>query len=338
MEQTKFDKFKNGVINSLGFIVVVIAVAIYMARSFVTIGETGKAVGQIIADGAFALLFGWSIRYLLGYQGILSGMQNKMVVATIERHGATVQKVEPWSPYLQDFCDKRNAELRIRKRRLILSKVLLHYEDVFNDDPARLQAAIEEKLASYDHDLKTIDAKDRASRRRKRKARWAKRRERARIMRCVRKANNVTFVELSQNVLSTDGGNGDNPFAFPVPFGKHMARKGVRSLFTAFLFAIIFGYYGYSIITNPSWANVIGGLIQVGAFLCSGTIQFMVEYFYATDTYRKGIVRKIDLLEQFFREAEENAGHFNVPNEIISTKKERKDGEQHETILLDDPA
>lgn len=324
MEQTKFDKFKQSVINSLGFIVVVIAVAIYMARSFVTIGETGKAVGQIIADGAFALLFGWSIRFLLGYQGILSGMQNKMVVDTIARHGATVQKVEPFSPFLQAFCDKRNAELRIRKRRIILGKVMLHYEDVFCDDPTRLQVAIQEKLDGLGVDDTTIDAKDYASWKRRKKSAYAKRRLRARIMRCVRKANNVTFTELSQNVLSTDGGNGDNPFSFPVPFGKHMARKGARSLFTAFLFAVVFGYYGYSIITNPSWANVIGGLIQVGAFLCSGTIQFMIEYFYATDTYRKGIVRKIDLLEQFYREAEQNGGKFDVPVEIISSKKECK--------------
>lgn len=322
MEQTRFEKFKNGVINSIGFLIVLIAVGVYLARSFVQIGQTGKGVAQIIADGTFALLFGWSIRYLLGYQGILSGMQNKSVLETIARHGETVAKIEPMSPYLQSFCDKMNAEFRMRKRRIILGKVFLKYEDVFCDNPQCLQDAIAKKLESYDADVKTIDTKDIVSKWRRFRLKLTKKHEYNRIMKYVRKANNVTFVELSQNVLSTDGGNGDNPYSFPMPLSKHMARKGVRSFITAFLFAIVFGYYGYSIVQNPSWENIIGGLIQIGTFICSGTIQFMAEYLYTTDIYRKGIVRKIDLLEQFYREAETNGGKFIVPQEIIITNKE----------------
>lgn len=337
MEQhTKWDKLKNGIINSLGFIIVIVAVAVYMARSFVTIGETGKSVGEIIADGTFALLFGWAIRYLLGYQGILSGMQNRIVLDTIARHGQTVAKVEPYSPFLQSFCDKQNAELRIRKRRVILSTVLLHYEDVFCDDPNRLQQIIADKLRKFDTDIKTIDTKDFNSWLRRKRLQRTKRHERANIMRQVRKANNVTFMELSQNVLSTDGANGENPFSFPIPIGRHMARRGASSLVTALVFAIVFGYYGYNIVSNPSWANVIGGLIQIGTFLCTGTIQFMREYLYITDTYRKGIVRKIDLLEQFYREAEANGGSFIAPCEIISTTKNKeneRNGKQEVIIV-----
>lgn len=317
--ENRFDKFKNGVINSIGFIVVGAIVAVYLVRSFVTIGETGKSVAEIIADGVFALLFGWGIKVLLTYQGTLSGMQNKQMQDTIKQHGEAVGKIEKFLPSLQAFCDKKNAELRISKRRLILTKELLRYEDVFCDDPTRLQAVITERLKQLDEEV-TINTNDFSSWKRKRNTIRKKRKLRKKIMRVVKKANNVQFVALSENSLTSDSGNGADPYRFPIPIGKHIAKKSVKLFFSAILFAVVFGYYGYKLVSDPSWANFIGGLIQIGSFLAMGAIQFVREYLYVIDTYRKGIVRKIDLLDQFFEEASKANGVITVPVEIVKVK------------------
>lgn len=327
---TRFDKFKKGIINSMGFLVVGAVVIVFMAKNFVEIGQTGKSVTEIVADGIFALLFGWSIKMLLGYQGILSGMNSKTVLDTIAQHGEAVNKIENFLPSLPIFCEKENTELRIKKRKLILSKELLEYEDVFCDDTSRLQRAIAEKLESIRDDT-FIDTNDFRSRMRKLKLHSKRRKKKRAILRCVRKANNVHFTELTQHALTTDGGSVENPFRFPEPLSKHMSKKAVMSLPISLLFAVVFGYYGYRIVDNPSWATVIGGLIQIGSFLAVGSLQFLREYLYSTDTYRKGIVRKIDILERFRAEALENKEHnrdFVVPVEIIKcTSHHEKENE-----------
>ena len=145
------------------------------------------------------------------------------------------------------------------------------------------------------------------------------------IDKCVRKANNLSISLLSEYMLTTDGCNGDDPFKFPLPLTLHMTKKSITMLPSAILFAIVFGYYGYTFIQDPSWAVVIGGLIQTATFLGWGAIQFLTEYLYTTDTYRKGVVRKIDILSKFYEEATRNEGKFVVPEEIIITKKENID-------------
>lgn len=324
MMDSKLDKFKKGIINSIGFIVVGAVVAVFMAKNFVEIGKTGKTITEIVADGIFALLFGWAIKMLLGYQGILSGMATRSVQDTIIQHGDAVKKIEFLLPMLPTFCEKENAELRIRKRKLILSKELLNYEDVFCDDPTRLEEAIKEKLETIRDDQSRINSKDLRSKMLHCKTVIKRAMKRRAIHKCVKKANNVRFSELTQHALTTDGGHDGNPYKFPETLAKHMSKKAIMSLPISILFAVVFGYYGYRMVDNPSWATVIGGLIQIGSFCAVGTLQFLKEFIYSTDTYRKGIVRKIDILDRFYAEANElksKGKGFSVPVEIIKTNK-----------------
>lgn len=320
MGETKFEKFKNGIINSIGFIVVGAVVVVFMAKNFVEIGESGKTVSEIVADGIFALVFGWSIKMLLGYQGVLSGMNSKKVLDTLNQQATAIKKIECYLPLLPKFCDRENAELRIKRRKLILSKELISYEDVFCDDSSRLQEVIKEKCENIRDDTTRMDTKDLRSKLRQAKLFFKRKLKKRAILRCVRKANNVHFAELTQHSLTTDGGRNNNPYKFPEPLAKHISKKAVLSLPISILFAVVFGYYGYRLVDNPTWATVIGGLIQIGSFLAVGTLQFLKEYLYSTDTYRKGTVRKIDILERFYAEAS-TGKEFVVPTEIIKTDK-----------------
>lgn len=322
---TRVEKFKNGVVNSIGFIVVFAVVVIYMAKNFVEIGTTGKAVQEIIADGVLALLFGWAIKMLLGYQGILSGMASKTYQNTLASHGQSVTQAEPYLPLLTTFCDKENAELRIKKRRQILSRELLNYEDVFCDDASILERIIKERQDMIRGDAR-IDAHDLKSYLERKKLARAREKKRKDILRCVRKANNVHFEELTASKLTTDGGREDNPFKFAEPLSKRMGKKAVSSLPVSLLFAVVFGYYGYQMIANPSWATVIGGLIQVGSYLIVGALQFIKEFLYVTDVYRKSVVRKIDIIDRFIAEAKSNP-NFVIPVEIVHIEKpEQQEG------------
>jgi len=319
---TKWDKFKEGLLNNLGFMMTVIAIAVYMARNFVTIANTGKTIAEIIADGLFALFFSWTIRTLLGYQGILSGMKNKRMLKTLQDHGAVVAKMEPYSPLLESFCEMKNAENRIKRRRRILSKKHLEYEDVFNEEPAKINEIIKKRMAAIEAGENTIDLCDVASSRRKRTLKKRMRQERKEIYKCIKQANDISLSELTEDSLTTDGGNSDDPYKFSTPLGKWIARRSSASLPVSMAFAVVLGYYGYEFIKDPSIATVIGGLVQVCIFLMYGAWQFLVSYIHTIDTYRKSVVQKINILNEFVVLAEKQNGvKFVPPVEIIKVPK-----------------
>lgn len=321
-EDSTWEKFKEGLLNNLGFMMVTIAIAVYMARNFVRIANTGKTIAEIIADGLFALFFSWTIRTLLGYQGILSGMKNKRMLQTLKDHGAAVTKMEQYSPLLESFCEMKNAENRIKRRRRILSSKHLEYEDVFTDDPTKMNEVIKKRMEAIETCENTIDLHDFSSWRRKRKLRSRMKKERKEIYDCIKKANDISLSELTEENLTTDGGDGDDPYKFSTPLGKWIARKSSTSLPMSLIFAVVLGYYGYEFIKKPSIATVIGGLIQVCIFLMYGAWEFLVSYIHTIDTYRKSIVRKINLLNEFIVLAEkQNGAKFVPPVEIIKVPK-----------------
>lgn len=325
-QDNKWEKFKEGLLNNLGFMMVTIAIAVYMARNFVRIANTGKTIAEIIADGLFALFFSWTIRTLLGYQGILSGMKNKRMLQTLKDHGTAVTKMEPYSPLLESFCEMKNAEARIKRRRRILSKKHLEYEDVFTDDPTKINEVINARMAAIEAGENTIDMHDVATSRRKKHLKARMKKERAEIYACIKKANDISLSELTEESLTTDGVNSDDPYKFSTPLGKWIARRSSASLPMSMAFAVVLGYYGYEFIKDPSIATVIGGLIQVCIFLTFGAWQFLVSYIHTIDTYRKSVVQKINILNEFIvlaadRSKSGKGNKFVPPVEIIKIEK-----------------
>lgn len=322
MSETKWDKFKDWLLNNLGFIVSFGAIAVFIARNFVKIANTGKTISEIIADGLFALFFSWAISTLLGYQGILSGRKDPRMIQTLKDYGSTIKNMEPYSPLLGSFCDMKNAENRIKRRRRILSRKHLEYEDVFTDDQTRINEIIKGRMAAIEAGENTIDVGDMASRRRKKALKKRMRRERAEIYKCIKKANDISLSELTEESLTTDNVNSKDPYKFSSPLGRWIARRRIASLPFSIAIALVLGYYGYEFIKNPSIEAIIGGLIQVSIFLCFGVWQFLVSYIHTIDTYRKSIAYKINIINEFIVLAgERNGAKFEAPVEIIKVEK-----------------
>jgi len=322
MSETKWDKFKDWLLNNLGFIVSFGAIAVFIARNFVKIANTGKTISEIIADGLFALFFSWAISTLLGYQGILSGRKDPRMIQTLKDYGAAVKNMEPHSPLLGSFCDMKNAENRIKRRRRILSRKHLEYEDIFTEDQTRINEIIKERMAAIEAGENTIDVGDMASWRRKRALKKRMRKERAEIYKCIKKANDISLSELTEESLTTDNVNSKDPYKFSSPLGRWIARRRIASLPFSIAIALVLGYYGYEFIKNPSLEAVIGGLIQVSIFLCFGVWQFLVSYIHTIDTYRKSIAYKINIINEFIVLAADRHGvKFVPPVEIIKIEK-----------------
>ncbi len=321
-QDNRWEKFKTGIIGNLGFIVVAGLIAVNIARNFVNITNTGKTISEIIADGLFALFFSWIIRSLLSYQGTLSGRKDKRMLSTLECYATAITKMEPYSPLLESFCEMKNAQQRIKQRRKILSRKHIEYEDVFTEDPTRINEVIKKRLQALENLENSIDLQDMSSSKRKRVLKRKLKRERREIFQCIKKANNLTLSDLTEEKLTTDGVNSDDPYKFAMPLGRWVARKGALSLPFSIVCAVVLGYYGFSLIKDPSIATVIGALIQVGIYLAFGAWQFIVSYIHTTDTYRKSVTQKINILNEFIVLAADRQGvKFAPPVEIIKIEK-----------------
>ena len=89
------EKTKDFLKLNLFFVVVAIASLVYIVRGFVEIVETGKTIGEIIADGLVSALFGFFISKLLSLQGMAKGEIDPQVVKTNALHAETVEKISP---------------------------------------------------------------------------------------------------------------------------------------------------------------------------------------------------------------------------------------------------
>ena len=309
------DKIRSGILQNIGFIIVGLVAVIYVARCMFDITTTGKTLVEIIADGAIILLFGWFVKGLLGQQGIISGLNSNKFQQTQLRLAEQVKNIEPYAEKLNDFCAMKNAQLRISKRSAILGRKNLRYDAIFTDDTTQLNRIIQERMEMLTNRYKVTQ-----------QSKWqlftervAKERERREIIRCVRGANKVRIVELSFNTLTSDGGRAEEPYDFGLTISKYSARSVMSKIVSGIAFALFFGYLSAETVQSFSLGSLLWSIFQMLAFVIAGAWSFTTSYLYIVDTYRKGIVRRINLLAEFEAIVKSNTA-IKIPEEIIKTK------------------
>ena len=67
------DKLRDFFRNYAGYLAVSLVCIAYIATAFVTIEQSGKNVGQIIADGVMSFLMGILINRIFDTQGLMTG-------------------------------------------------------------------------------------------------------------------------------------------------------------------------------------------------------------------------------------------------------------------------
>jgi hypothetical protein len=63
--------------------------------------------------------------------------------------------------------------------------------------------------------------------------------------------------------------------------------------------AIIFGYFGVTLVSEVNPAVLIWNTLQIVMYVASGVLQMYSSYFWVVDEHRAGIIKKIDYLQKF---------------------------------------
>ena len=274
-EKNIAEKIKDAVRSNFGYIAVVLVSCAYIATSFLTVEATGKSVAKILADGLLAFIVGVLINRMFEAQGVINGDADRRVMNATERHAEMVETVAPYLDELDAWCEIKNAEALARARRTYLSRHGIRYKDYFNEEGLPLPYEARECTTYKERVLEA-----------KRKRRFEH-------------ALNMRLTRLSAGLLISDTGDANDPYFLgrsKAEYGAESARHDVRS---KLVLAGLFGYFGVSLMSSFSVANLIWTVLQLTVFLLMGAIKMEQSYMYVTDEYRSRVNKKTDILQMF---------------------------------------
>ncbi len=287
-EKTK-DEMKKFFKGILGDAVVLALSLIYTLTAFLTLSTTGKSAWQIVAEGIVAFMMGFFMNREFEHQGFCEGDVVDVVKKASDKHSAMIDSIVPYIDELEDWCDEKNRQALKHSRERILAERCLKYSDYFDENGAALEFVPDKKKLKNKH-LRKLEI--------------------SRI-RTYHKAITLHLTPLNANVLISEGGKEGDPFYLgrsKTEYSKESSRKDV---IVKVVLAVLFGYYGVTLIQNWSVANLIWKLFQVITFLMMGTIKKQQAISYMTEEYRGRITQKTMHLQTFLNFKEPNV-HNNV--------------------------
>ena len=296
-------KFKDVFKNSIGYIAVTLLCLLYLCVSFITVSKTGKTIPSILADTLVAFFFGLSITSVFEVQGLLDGDKDPRMEATASLHAEVMDRVSPYIEELSPWCERKTAEALKIQRIRIISVHGLKYSECFDEDGVVLPyvpstQTLREGLSPWQRHKE-----------RKRMERAEKRRYQA-----YEKAVNLTITPLTAAALTSEGGRANDPYFLgrtKLDFEKAQTFKNVVSRIAI---AILFGYYGASLIENFMWSTLIWTVLQIGLFIGSGVLSYYAASMFVTDEYRGRVIKKIDNLQAFENFIKTKGGKEDVEN------------------------
>lgn len=305
MDATKVKDFLR---QNIGYFVIVVVAVVYICTAFITIDETGKSVGQIIADTAIVFFLGLFINRIFDLQGMMNGDKDERVQKALEVHGETVLKISPYLDKLDDWCEVKNAENLKLQRTKILSSDGLKYSDYFNDDGSAKEIMPDEA---------------------KLKDKNFRKNELLRLH-CFHKALRLKLTPLTAGSLTSEGNKHSDPYNFGLTKQQYETRASLRDTITKIATAFIFGYYGVRFIQDFDYANLIWNSLQVVMFIAMGCIKMYNSYIFVTGDFRSKIVKKTNTLEMFYNYTKELKAD-EIPLEPVTeqplTEKENQESE-----------
>ena len=288
------EKIRDFFKQNIGYFIVALVSIVYIATAFITVDETGKTIGEIIADTAVVFFLGLFINRVFDLQGMMNGDRDERVQMAIVTHGETVVKISPYIDRLDEWCKLKNEEnLKVQRTRVLASEGM-RYEDYFNEDGS---------------------AKDFKPDEEKPKNKTLRKTEKARI-RCFKKALHLKLTPITAGALTSEGGKKQDPYNFGRTKGQYETQTSVRDIITKICIAGIFGYYGVRLIQDFNYATLIWNGLQVAIFLIMGCIKMYNSFMFVTGEYRTRIVNKTNNLEMFHNYIQ------SLPKEEVKTEVE----------------
>ena len=273
------EKAKNFFQRFTGYFAIGIVSLIYIATAFLRLDKTGKTVAEIIVDGTLVFLLGFFINRLFDLQGIMDGERDDNFKASMSYHGEAVERISPYIDRLDGWCDEKNKENLRTQRTRILATEGLKYSDYFEEDGTAKEFIPDERKLN-NRFLRKMEVKR---------------------MKCFYKALHVKLTPLSACELTSEGSDMNDPYFFGRSKREYEKQSSTSDVISKVAVALIFGYYGVSLIQDFSYAQLIWNALQVGIFILMGITKMYNSFIFITGEFRGRMVKKVTVLDMFLR-------------------------------------
>lgn len=273
---------------NISIIAIVVISLVYVLYGLITIEESGKSIGQIIADGAISFMMGFLIKSLLNSQGLTNGEKSEIFIETRKQYTTLIDDISDIQHYLGNFCDYQNEETLRKAQTSILRSELLKYDDFINNK-------IEyEKLNK--HQKKAFD-----------------------------KARKIKINNISESILLSDCRNFiETGKDININKQSYLKKSNSATLIVMLATAVIFGYFSVDRNEGFNVAGAIWSLIQVAYYLGIGAFQYFQGYTFMTDTYKTALLRKKSYIEKFKNMYNENPDRFKSAEQLEFERLKRE--------------
>lgn len=265
--------FVDNLYKNAGYYSVALISLVYIVSSLILISKTGRSVYEIIGAGFLSLVVGSLINGSFRSIGIRKGEEDERTLSTMELHGKAVEEITTFIDRLDEYCDEENKRAIKRIRLKILAEAGLKYDQCFDE-------------CGVAKELILTQGKENRSKNRK-------------MRRTYKKAVGLKVKRLIPSNLTSDGGDFDNPFDFGKSKREYAKSRSLTDTLMRAVMAIIFGYFGVSLVSEVDFASVIWNCLQIVLYVSSGIISMYSTYTWIVDDYRQSVIKKIDHLQKF---------------------------------------
>lgn len=298
------EKVKEVILNSFGYIMVVLTSCLFILTKIFVLNPTGKTLGQIIGEGLIAFCMGLAINQFFSMQGTMNGLKDDAMVKTLTLYSKTVEGVSNNINKLADWCHDKNLITYKRERTKILARGGLRYDDCFTEEGIAKPFVFNKEFATIDKDkakLKNKKTREAEKLRIKNLKRFnADLKEDYKYKKkCYKKAINLKLTEIYSCDLTSEGGKKNDPNYMGLTINQYMSVHSLKDIAWRLVLAIMFGVYGIELIESFSLINLVWSAFEVCIFLMFGVITMKLTYMFIINEYRGRIIKKIDNLEEF---------------------------------------
>ena len=281
-KSTLFDAFyKNA-----GYFAVLLVSLAYIGSSFIIISKTGKSALEIIASGIISMTVGLLINGVFRSIGVSRGEIDEKTLQTTKLYSQSIDEISPYFDRLEGFCERENKRETKRVRQQILASAGLRYSDFYDNDGI---------VFSYNYELYTDEQIKNAKGRRRIRMIITNHKRKKAFSRAVK----TKLKQLTPGALTCEGVKENNPFDFGKSKREYSSQKNLTDAIGRVIMAIIFGYFGVTLVSEVNPAVLIWNTLQIVMYISSGVLQMYSSYFWVVDEHRAGIIKKIDYLQKF---------------------------------------
>lgn len=305
---------KEKLLKSMGFLIVLLDIAIYFIMSYVFVDSFQVNILAIAVNGTLLFVGAIVATTAMMKQGLLLGKDNEKYKETLQAHIKEKEKIFTKINKLQSWLDSDYLELLRIGRSVYVNSAGYAYEEVFNSD-GKLNNAFSIKKPmkiGISHWYNAIFAPVNNLFYWLFSDEWKLYREKQVL---IRKAKRYKVTKLMvSDLLNVNASRDPNNFGMTESqYTKKQSGMSIvsRLLFSVLLQSISFGFYGFNI------ATFLTQLLNVVLILLSAFFAMFNAYSFMVKTHRETIIKKINKLEEF----------DNVPNEILDklNKLEERD-------------